>query len=279
MELNGRELSKPIKRQLKIEVAKLKKKGVTPKIVILTLGEEASWEAYVGQKIKLAKILGIEALLVNLKKATEQEVIGKIKELDANKSVHGIIVQRPFSEDFDKEKIIKSISPEKDIDGFRADSKFEVPTWLAIKHFLKLALNAKNEDEFKLKLKELNVVVLGKGETAGMPAIIGFKKLGINPLVIDSKTQKREMVLKNSDVVVSAVGKKVVDAKNLKQGVTLIGVGIRRSKVQGKLLGDYDEKDVLEVSSFHTPTPGGVGPLNLSYLFKNLILAAQNQTT
>lgn len=277
MELSGRTLSKPIKKQLKIEVGKLKKKGVTPKIAIVTLGDEASWEAYVGQKLKLAKKLGIEALLVNLKEVNEQKVLEAISGLDQDQTIHGIIVQRPFSKDLSKEKIINSISAKKDIDGFRDDSSFDVPTWLAVKHFLKTALSIGSETEFKNKLSELNVVVLGKGETAGMPAIKGFKKLGIEPQIIDSKTKNMEEVLKNADIIVSAVGKRVVEPQNLKKGVILIGVGIRRNTSEGKLLGDYDEKDILNVSSFHTPTPGGVGPLNLSYLFKNLITAVKIQ--
>ncbi len=278
MELSGRTLSKPIKKQLKIEVAKLKKRGISPKIAIVTLGEEASWEAYVGQKLKLANKLGIEATLINLKNADENNILTEVSKIDKDKTIHGIIIQRPFSQNLNKEKVINSISANKDIDGFRADSKFDVPTWLAVKHFLKIALNVESETNLKKRLSELNVVVLGKGETAGMPAIKGFRKLGFEPKIIDSKTTNREELLKNADVLVSAVGKRVVEPQNLKKGVILIGVGIRRNTDEGKLLGDYNEKEISEVASFHTPTPGGVGPLNLSYLFKNLIYATKIQS-
>ncbi len=282
MKINGRQIAEEIRSELKGRIEKLKQKGVTPKIAIITLGPEASWEAYVRQKIKVAGELGIKAILINLQEADEEKLIRTVKEIDSNPNYHGIIVQRPIPGNFDQEKVVNLISPEKDVDGFREDSKFEVPVWLAIKRILGESTNLKLKTE-NIRLSELRFVVIGKGQTAGGPIIRGLRAMGIEPKIIDSRTENRDEILNNADVVISCVGKQnIVRGDQVKKGAILIGVGTHGEDLPAgrqdvRLRGDYNEKEIEQVAGSYTPTPGGVGPVNLSYLFKNLSEAAEIQ--
>lgn len=273
MKISGREIAQEIREELKTKILKLAEQGIVPKIAIITLGPETSWEAYVRQKIKVAGELGIKAVLINLADADEEKLLRTISKIDLDPAYHGIIVQRPMPKNINRTKVINSISPGKDIDGFRPDSKFEVPVWLAVKKLIEQSLEETGSNK---KMNELSFAVLGKGETAGEPVAQGLKKLGVEPQIIDSRTQNPDEILRNADVVISCVGKsRVVTFANIKKGVILIGVGTHGE--DGGLRGDYIEEDIEQIAGSYTPTPGGVGPLNLSYLFSNLIQAAQNQ--
>lgn len=274
MEINGRELQLKLLNDLKFEIVSLKKRGVEPCISIVTLGPEDSWEAYVAQKLKLAERLGIKTKFINLKPKTTEEIIRVVEELNRDNSVHGLIVQRPFPTGIDTEKVIQSVSEDKDIDGFLKNSQFEVPAWLAVKHILTHIAVLLNFPDLASLLSNQSILVVGKGETAGTPVIEGLRKIGFDPTIIDSKTEDREEFFKNADVVISAVGKKnIIPVEILKEKSILIGVGIHGE--DGKLTGDFDQKKAFEKNLIYTPTPGGVGPVNLAFLFKNLIQAAK----
>lgn len=277
MEISGRVLAQRIQEELVKDINMLKKRGVKPKLAIVTLGPENSWIAYVSQKIKLGKKLGVDTMVINLTPATESDLLDTIKKLNIDRSVHGIIVQRPMPIQINKENIVNAIDFEKDVDGFKINSKYKVPAWLAVEEIIKQALRVPTEAKLRNSLLNQAILILGKGETAGMPVIRELRSLGLTPIIVDSKTKNKNELLKHADIIITAVGKRVVQKENLKSGVILIGIGIQRE--DGKLIGDYDENDIKDIVSFYTPTPGGVGPLNLSYLFKNLVVAAKNQTT
>ena len=274
MEINGRELQTNLLESLKLEIKNLKKAGVEPCIAIVTLGPEDSWEAYVAQKLKLAERLGIKAKFINLKPKTTEEIIRVVEELNRDNSVHGLIVQRPFPTGIDTEKVIQSVSKDKDIDGFLKDSQFEVPAWLAVKYILTHIAALLNFPDLASLLSNQSILVIGKGGTAGTPVIEGLRKIGFDPIVIDSKTEDREEFFKNADIIISAVGKKnIIPVEILKEKSILIGVGIHGE--DGKLTGDFDQRKAFEKKLIYTPTPGGVGPVNLAFLFKNLIQTAK----
>lgn len=274
MEISGKNLAKELQEELKREIENLQERNVIPKLAIVTLGDESSWKTYVFQKIKLGKKLGVETKLINLSGKSEEELLEVINELNNDSSVHGIIIQRPMPAIFNKEIVRNLISFEKDVDGFRTDSKFEIPTWLAVKQIITQALQVTMASKLQNSLLNQSILILGKGETAGTPVINGLRRLGLSPIVVDSKTENKSAKLREADIIISAVGKKrVVEGKDLKPGCILIGIGIQRE--DGKLIGDYDVEDIKNIVSYYTPTPGGVGPLNLSYLFKNLITAAK----
>jgi methylenetetrahydrofolate dehydrogenase (NADP+)/methenyltetrahydrofolate cyclohydrolase len=269
MLINGKEIAEEIISQMQEQVDAAKARGITPRIAIITLGLEEAWKAYVGQKIKLAKRLGVAAELINLQDASQEELLSRLKDLNNDPSIHGIIAQRPFPPHIDNEIIVNAISREKDIDGFREDSLFEVPVWLAVKKLLEEIHNKEQSSpDFISWLQKKNIVIVGKGITAGQPIEKALIKLGIIPTVVRRDTPDPEHILKEADIIISAVGKTIIKPSDLKQGVILIGVGLHRNE-EGKLKGDYE--DVEEVASFYTPSPGGVGPVNLAYLFKNLL--------
>ncbi len=272
MRISGKTIAEEIRNKLRVRIDKLKEKGIVPKIAIITLGPESSWEIYVRQKIKVARELGIKAVLITLENADQDKLIRTVREIDSDPNYHGIIVQRPMPTTIDRTSVVSSISPEKDIDGFRPDSKFEVPVWLAVKKILHES-GIMNYELWKEKM----FVVLGKGETAGGPIARGLRQLGVEPQVIDSKTQNPGEILKSADVIISCVGKSgVVRRENVKKGAVLIGVGIHGEDPGSR--GDYNEQEIEQVAGAYTPTPGGVGPVNLSYLFSNLVQAAQSLT-
>lgn len=269
MKIDGRKIAEEIRKDLRLKIEDLRDKGITPKIAIITLGPETSWETYVRQKIRVARELGIKAVLINLEDANEEKLIRTVREIDSDLSYHGLIVQRPIPSNFNRERVVNSISPEKDVDGFRSDSKFEVPVFLAVKKIIESVVSG------QLSVVKLRFVVIGKGETAGGPIIRGLRKLGVEPQIIDTRKQNSETILKNADVVISCVGKSgVVRAENIKKGSILIGVGTH-GEDEG-LRGDYKVEDIEKIAAAYTPTPGGVGPINLAYLFSNLIHAAQS---
>ncbi len=282
MILSGRELAKPVLDYVKTEAFNLKKRGVSPKLAIVTVGGEDAWFSYVTQKVKTAGRLGIETELVNLSGESEGELFDTLQKLNKDESIHGIIVQRPLPKNFNRSRIVDAIKPEKDIDGFRSDSPYEVPAWLAVKDFISEANSLSRHSSRVLTASNFqnsplnqSILILGKGETAGKPVIEGFRKIGIDPVIADSKTTNTNELLKNADIVICAIGKRgVVKKEFLKHGCVLIGIGIHKEKE--KLIGDYNEEEIKDIAKAYTPTPGGVGPLNLAYLFKNLIEAAKN---
>ncbi len=276
MKIDGKLLQHAILVDVAFDIAELKQKGIVPCIAIVTLGPEDSWQAYVNQKIKLASHLGIKTRLINLNPKNTGEVIAIVKELNIDSSVHGLIVQRPFPTHIDTEKIIQGVSSKKDIDGFISDSEFDVPAWLAVKHILTHISFVLNNSDLKKMLSNQSVLVVGKGGTAGLPVINGLKKLGIEPIIIDSKTENRKDLFKKADIIITAVGKSnIIPIEILKEKSILIGIGIHSE--HGKIRGDFDQKLAETKHIIYTPTPGGVGPINLAYLFKNLLTATRKQ--
>lgn len=277
MVISGKILSDEMAIELEREVSELKNKNIIPRLAIITLGDEESWSTYVGAKIKMAGKIGVDVELLNLKAADEKMLFSTIEKINNDPSIHGLIVQRPFPSKYDKAKIIYSIQKEKDIDGFREDSMFQVPVFLAVEKIITHIERLLEATEVRNSPIRQSISVIGKGETAGFPVIKGLEKMGLNPKVVDSSTKDRKEILKNSKIIITAVGQgKIISKDEVSQGVILIGIGLHRGE-NGRLMGDFDEKEMEHIASFYTPTPGGIGPLNLAYLFDNLIKAAKIQ--
>ncbi len=275
MQISGKKIQLELLPKLKERIARLKEQGVEPGLGIITLGPEETWEAYVGQKIKLANELQIHHELLNLSPKTTDDVLKAIDTLNSKNTIHGLIVQRPFPTHIDTERVIQSVSNSKDIDGFRKDTIFEVPVWLAVRHLLTYSSGLLSASEFKIWLSNQSILVVGKGETAGMPVINALKKLEIPTFVMDSKTENPEELLMKASVIIFATGKRIeVPFKKLKKHTILIGIGLHRD--EDGLQGDFDQNEAEKNGLYYTPSPGGVGPLNLYYLFDNLITACEN---
>lgn len=277
MELSGKTLSIPIHEEIKKRVEGLLTKKTIPELAIITVGGEDAWYSYVSQKQKTAERLGIKTQTIHLEPNQEEKLLEVVSMLNKDPKVHGIIIQRPLPKTFNRKKTVDVIDPEKDIDGFRSDSNHIIPMVLAVEHFIREAYQVLPGTDLQKVLINQSITVVGKGETAGRPIIEWLDSLGISASVIDSKTKNVCDILKKSDVVITGLGKSnVIKTECLKKEVILIGIGLH--KKNGKLQGDYDQEAVKTLAKAYTPTPGGVGPLNLSYLFKNLITAAEKQT-
>jgi len=296
MKLDGREIAEKLYGELKERVGKLKKKKIVPHLVVILVGENPASVAYVTLKQQKAEVIGAKVTILRYKvTVTTEELEEKIKLLNVDPYVHGILIQRPLPEQIDVERLELTTDPEKDIDGFHPKSPYTLPLPLAVGRILEeiYLLETTNGKITKLThvegnfwqdpkrhtwLRKQNIVLLGKGPTGGGPIIKYLEKLKVNTYLIDSKTKTPEKLIKQADIVISAVGKEgTVKPKTLKKGVILISVGINRGEDK-KLHGDYNEDEIKDIASYYTPTPGGVGPVNVAMLMENLIVATEKQT-
>lgn len=242
MKIDGKAIADKILDDLAREV---KKNGIVPTLAVILVGDNPASMAYIKQKQKAADRIGAKVILSNK--------LSDVKKFSDDPSVHGIIIQRPLPNDKIPEVILT-----KDVDGFEKKSPFTVPVAMAVETIL----NTTGTDWNNQK-----IVVIGRGETAGKPIAAYFKQ----STVVHSQTPNPEKILKTADIIISCVGKERV-VTTIKPGAILIGVGIWRDN-EGKLRGDYDEEEIKDIASHYTPTPGGVGPVNVACLMQNLIKA------
>ncbi|MBI3984591.1 MAG: bifunctional 5,10-methylenetetrahydrofolate dehydrogenase/5,10-methenyltetrahydrofolate cyclohydrolase [Candidatus Levybacteria bacterium] len=272
MKIDGKVVAEEILENLKERVEKLKERKVTPHLYIITFGTNPQTESYLKQKLLRAKQIGAKTTIKKFPvKVSPKTVFSLIENLNKDKKIHGIIVQRPLPKQIDEEKISLAITLPKDVDGFHPHSKFAPPVGLAVLKLIEDTLG--NQDIYEF-LKSKKIVLIGKGITAGKPIINLFKRLNIKVKIVDSKTKDRKKIIKSADIIVSSVGKRIIKKEDLKRNVLLIGVGMHT--LNGKLKGDFDEEDIKDKVSFYSPTPGGVGPVNVTMLMKNLVEATEN---
>lgn len=272
MIIDGKQIAQSILDELKLQVSKLKENGITPTLAVILMGDNQSSATYVRQKQLKAEEIGAHVKVFQFDKTvSNDEIKSLVKKLDKDPKIHGIILQRPLPNQIRINELEELISPKKEVDGFGKNPIYPVPVAEAVYWML---LTACPEQELQVK----HFVVLGKGETAGLPIINYLKRKGINPSVIDSKTENRRELLKNADIIISAVGKEnVLNAEQIKKGAVVLGVGLG-TDIEGKLKGDFDEEEINKIASFYSPTPGGVGPLNVAILMENLINATDLNT-
>ena len=279
MKINGRQIAQEIFTNLTNRVEVLKKKNIIPRLAIILVGNNPASVTYVRQKELKAKLIGAKTTILNYELGIKnEELVKKIKQLNNDKNVHGIIVQRPLPAHINQEEIDNLVNPQKDVDAFLPNSPYEMPLAKAVLFILEKIYDStpgvlpRNFIEWLCSKK---IVVIGKGRTGGGPTILLLKKLGIESKVIDSKTINPELLTINADIIISTVGKlRTIKAENLKQGVILIGVGMSRGE-DGRLHGDYEENEIENIASAYTPIPGGVGPVNVAMLLSNLIQSAE----
>lgn len=252
---DGRSYAEKKFGELGKEVAKLKNRGIRPKLASILIGEDPASKLYVSLKKKGAESVGIEMDIYYLKeKESPDDILILINNLNSDSAVHGIMVQLPLPPNFslgDKEKIINLIKKEKDVDGLRGDSPFIHPTAVAI-------LQAINEAKHQLKIgnKQLSICIKGKGGMVGSALLKAIKKTNYRLI---EKPEK-------ADILVSATGSpNIIKKEMVKKGAIVIDVGSPG--------GDIDPS-CNKIASFITPVPGGVGPVTVSCLLENLIVSA-----
>ncbi len=279
MIIDGKAIATEILESLKAEVQDLKEKEIVPTLAVILIGNEKSSIAYVKQKELKAKEIGAQIEIFRFEESVaNDEIETLVKKLDSDAKIHGIILQRPAPKHIEIDRLEDFISSEKEVDGFGSHPIFPVPVAEAVLLMLEdVYIKQKAKNLFSDWLKAKKMVVLGTGETAGQPIINYFKDYGIEPVVIDSKTQDKDSLMKKADIIISAVGKTIVNPSNIKKGVILIGVGMHTQ--DQKLCGDYNEQEIKNIASFYSPSPGGVGPVNVAMLLKNLVESAESLTS
>jgi methylenetetrahydrofolate dehydrogenase (NADP+) / methenyltetrahydrofolate cyclohydrolase len=279
MKIDGRQIAQEILNNLKLQAEKLKKKNIYPKLAIIIVGNDPASIAYVNQKKIKIELIGAKIKIKRFPPNTSLPTLLKaIQMFNDNKNIHGIIVQQPLPQNINLKSITKAIDPKKDVDGFHPDSHFQMPITMAVLKILEKVYTATPGVELRFVdwLKNKKIVIIGKGETGGKPIINLFEKMKISFALIDSKTLSPEKITQKADIIISAVGKEnVLKPQMIKKGVVLIGIGISRGE-SAKLMGDYDQNKIKNIASFYTPTPGGIGPINVSMLLKNLVLSVKN---
>ena len=288
MEIDGKKIALFIEKQVKKEVQQLKKKKKKVSLAVFLVGTSPDQLSFVKIKSKVAHRMGIDYKLIHLKTVPNFiSFMNSIKQEVNDPAVNGIIIQQPLPAQLSTDSIYDYVSVAKEIEGHRRKAIFYPPVGLAVLTVIKYIFSGKkidnrlivnlNKDKgfFKKFLKNKKVVLVGRGITGGKPIGHVLQEAKINYININSQTINPEEYLKSADIIISAVGKQVIEPAQLKPGVILINVGLR--KENGKLKGDYDEKEIKKIASYYTPTPGGVGPIDVLYLYKNLVDAAKLQ--
>ena len=273
--LDGKKVRDIISEKIKDELNKINAK---PKLVIIQVGDDERSTIYVRQKKIFGEKLGFEVEHINLDKdIKEEDLISKIEVLNSEETVNGIIVQLPLPKIFDVYKIVDSIKPEKDVDGlnsvntaklFRNESLSFIPA--TTKGVLSLL------DFYNIDVSGKKVAVVGRSLLVGRPTVFSMLNRNATITICHSKTSNLKEEIKNSDIVIVAVGKpNLITEDFVKEGQIVIDVGI--TKVGDKLLGDVDFESVSKKVEAITPVPGGIGPMTVVSLFENLLLAYKKQ--
>lgn len=263
--MDGKGLSAKIKDELKGRIESYVKK---PILVVITIGNDAASEVYVNNKKKAAEYVCMSFLHIKFEDTVkEQEVINKIKELNEDKSIDGIIVQLPLPKGYNESRIVNSVTPSKDVDGLTELSMSKL--LLGKDTFIPCTTKGIMEifDYYKIDLEGKNIVIVGRSNLVGKPTFLECLKRNATVTLCHSKTKDLKEFTKKADIVIAACGKKhLIDKTMVKKDSIIIDVGINR--IEGKIYGDVNP-DVEEVCSYVTPVPGGVGPMTVVCLLKN----------
>ena len=281
--INGKEISQSIRQELKNKIEQLKSKtSKVPGLATILVGEDPASKVYVGSKIKACEQVGIKSFHNPLPaNATQEEIIELINKLNANKDVDGILLQLPLPNGQLPDKCINSISPDKDVDGlhpFNAGMLTLVKNWKEIVNQKLLVSCTPMGVVYLLKYSDIdiqgkNVVVLGRSNLVGKPVSMLMLANNATVTMAHSKTQNLKQITKQADILIAAIGKaKFVTKDFVKDGATIIDVGINRCEDK-KLYGDVDFESVKDMNINITPVPGGVGPMTITMLLHNTILA------
>lgn len=261
MKVSGKVVAEAILKKLEKEITD---KNLSPGLAIILANNIEASRIYVRNKIKTAKRIGIKTKLYQF--TSLEKVLKTIKRLNNDQGVHGIIVQYPVYDSWNFGELEQAIDPQKDVDGFREDSPYSGATALAVWEMLTafaLIEGFKKTEDF---LKGKKIVMIGKGKAAGGPTFKLLKEKGFNPEVVVRETPNPTPIIKSGDIVISATGvKNIVNKSNLKPGAYVVGVGF----------GDINEEEVPSIAKLYNPNIGGIGPLTIVSLLKNVIESAK----
>ena len=270
--IDGKKISQEIKDELKEKVAAMAKEGKKAALAVIQVGNDPASSVYVRNKKKACEYIGIESLSYELpQETTEEELVALIEKLNADTKVNGILVQLPLPKHINEEKIIQTISPDKDVDGFHMQNVGALCTggkgYVSCTPLGIITLLKRSGIEIAGK----RCVVMGRSNIVGKPMAMLLLRENGTVTICHSKTQDMKEITKQADILVVAVGKpKFVDETYVKEGAVVIDVGIHRN-ADNKLCGDVDFDKVAPHTSAITPVPGGVGPMTIAMLMNNCV--------
>ena len=274
--IDGNALAKQIREEVSGRTAALKARGVQPHLAILLVGEDPASQVYVKHKVADSEQTGLKATLERHPATlSEADLLARVRALNEDPSVHGILVQLPLPGHMDSHKVIETISPAKDVDGFHVASAGALMVgqpgfWPCTPYGCLKMLEAIGFD-----LRGKHAVVIGRSNIVGKPMAMMLLARDATVTICHSRTRDLKALTLQADVVVAAVGKRnVLTADMVKPGAVVIDVGMNRND-EGKLCGDVDFAGVREVAGWITPVPGGVGPMTRAMLLVNTIEAAE----
>lgn len=272
--IDGKLISAQIKDECKEKVALLKDKGIEVTLAVIQVGEDPASSVYVSNKKKACEYIGANSLSYNLKEdSTQEELLKLIDELNNDDKVNGILVQLPLPKHFNEDEVIRRINPDKDVDGFHpinvgrlsiGEKGFVSCTPAGIIELLKRS---------NVEIEGKECVIIGRSNIVGKPMSMLMLRENATVTVCHSRTKNLSEVTKRADILIVAIGKpKMIDASYVKEGATVIDVGIHRVDPNSKkLCGDVDFDSVEPVAGKITPVPGGVGPMTIAMLMSNLV--------
>ncbi|MFD0667273.1 bifunctional methylenetetrahydrofolate dehydrogenase/methenyltetrahydrofolate cyclohydrolase FolD [Ramlibacter sp. MAHUQ-53] len=274
--IDGNALSKQIRAEVAHRTAALKARGVQPQLNIILVGDDPASQVYTKHKVNDSTETGLGATLERYPAdMAEEALLARIRELNADPKVHGILVQLPLPRHMDSHKVIETISPAKDVDGFHVASAGALMVgqpgfWPCTPYGCMKMLESIGYD-----LKGKHAVVIGRSNIVGKPMALMLLQKNATVTITHSATKDLAAMTRQADVIVAAVGKRnVLTADMVKPGAVVIDVGMNRND-EGKLCGDVDFDGVRQVASWITPVPGGVGPMTRAMLLVNTLEAAE----
>lgn len=277
--INGKEVSKNVREDVKRETEELKaKNGIVPGLAVVIVGDDPASRVYVNNKKKACAEVGFMSEEYALPaETTQEELLALVDKLNKKSEINGILVQLPLPKHLDEKAVIEAISPEKDVDAFHASNVGKI--MIGDYHFLPCTpagvmelIHSENIDA-----SGKNCVVIGRSNIVGKPMAMLLLHENGTVTITHSRTKNLAEITKNADILVAAVGRpKFVTGDMIKDGAVVIDVGMDRDE-NGKLCGDVDFDSVESKASYITPVPGGVGPMTIAMLMKNTLMAAKIQ--
>lgn len=274
--IDGREIGKKIREEIQERVSSLKEKGCTPGLAVIIVGDNQASHTYVKNKQKSSVEVGMKSELIQLPETvTEAALLEQIKQLNDDDSIHGILVQLPLPKHIDEDRVILTIDPTKDVDGFHPENVGKMI--IGQRAFLSCTPYGiiKLLERTNTPIKGQHAVIVGRSNIVGKPMGQLLLQRDATVTYCHSHTDDLAKHTKQADILIVAIGQaKFINETHVKEGAVVIDVGMNRDE-NGKLCGDVDFDSVLPKSSAITPVPGGVGPMTITMLLKNTLLSAE----
>ncbi|PIG09099.1 bifunctional methylenetetrahydrofolate dehydrogenase/methenyltetrahydrofolate cyclohydrolase FolD [Comamonas sp. 26] len=275
--IDGKLLSEQLRKEVATRAAALKTKGITPGLAVILVGDNQASQVYVRNKVKACEDVGFHSVLEKYDASmTEAELLARVEALNNDPSIHGILVQLPLPKHIDDHKVIETISPAKDVDGFHVASAGALMVGeVGFKACTPYGCMKMLESIGMKDLRGKHAVVIGRSNIVGKPMAMMLLAANATVTITHSGTADLAAMTRQADVIVAAVGKvDVLTADMVKPGAVVIDVGMNRN-AEGKLCGDVDFNGVKEVAGYITPVPGGVGPMTITMLLVNTMESAE----